>query len=957
MRTARAAALLTTALVTSSCQPRGSAWSPDTLAVVVESADPGVQRAAADLARLIGASTGVTPEIVASAGETDAPHPLLVGDGPWGCPSLTLDAYQVSKTAHDGRLSLRFCGGSALGTQYAVYEWLHGMGVRFVHPEQTYVPKRTNVPTGTREGEPSFALRGYHIHTQHPLELLEALVENDEVEVERAHRYIDWLVANRQNALQWILLDSVPESEWKQQAARITEYAHRRGVLVIAQTSFTSEQQNAHRVIDTADAIDDFQQIRDGIDSIMEAGFDGLCFNLGSSEFSETDPDQTIAWMNEAAGWALEQHGVPAFMVNHVPAGLYVPEYDVNFFDLGGFAEPEAGAYVHTTMFYGLRGPAPVYGNTSFERQASFLAQELAERQVVYYPESAWWLTFDDTIPLFLPIYVERRIDDLNFLSTFEGVDGHMTFSSGWEWGYWLTDLAIARGTWAPEKTYDEILDDVLGPFGNGAASRVTRLAAEQKDALLDGGLTPFLTGEDVPTEIGVAAGIVFHPLVATPQSVLALTAEDLDSYAAAVDDLADHCVELSTLAAEWRDAAGDGLTPHDVVFPQAGLEWARPAAVIGKAPVLEEFRDATEITSLRCDNALLGQQALVAARRAALGQDPGGDPAALLAQARALTQQAQQIVLRREIAYRYEPERVSSDAQVNATDYDYRVNGRTHRLFFWHYRDDAIQNALDGLTGGLSVSPVQFLAGAQVTVDPSHAGFDEGSTVDIAWGDGAVDALVVDSGSIATHVYGTAGQITLSLDAVASGQSVELDVRLSSALAIYDIPSETVTLTVPDNELASNAILAFVPDFELGVNSTSGAFVASLARDRDADGLADFGTVDHLPPGTRTGDDVSIAGVELVLPVETATGRIGTIRIQDATFAWTFTSADTTITACTLAGDVPVSVLVAVIVATGVLEEEGALNILADIFGFDAASPPPTVAVELSLAGQLQPP
>jgi len=957
VRTARAVSLAIAVLTLTSCQTREGGWNANTLAVVVESADPGVQRAAADLSRLIGESTGVTPPVVASADETGLTHLLLVGDGSWSCPALTLDAYQVSKTTHDARSALRFCGGSALGAQYAVYEWLHGMGVRFLHPEQTYVPKRTNVPTGTREGEPAFPLRGYHIHTQHPLELLEALVENDAAEVERAHRYIDWLVANRQNALQWILLDSVPESEWKQQASRITEYAHRRGVLVIAQSSFTSEQQNAHRLIDTADAIDDFQQIRDGIDSILEAGFDAICLNLGSSEFSETDPDETIAWMNEAASWALDQHGVPAFMVNHVPAGLYVPEYDASFFDLGGFADAEAGAYVHTTMFYGLRGPAPVYGNTTFERQAAFLTQELAERQVVYYPESAWWLTFDNTLPLFLPIYVERRIDDLNYLSTLEGVDGHMTFSSGWEWGYWLTDLAIARGTWAPEETYDEILDDILGPFGHGAASRVTRLAAEQKIALLEGGLTPFLTGEDVPTEIGVAAGIVFHPLIATPQAVLALSADDLDTYADAVGELAEHCVQLNELAAEWRDAAGDGLTPHDVVFPQAGLEWARPATVIGKAPVLEEFRDATEITSLRCDNALAGQQALVAARRAALGQDPGGDPVALLALARAITQQAQQIVLRREIAYRYEPERVSSDAQVNATDYDYRVNGRTHRLFFWHYRDDAIQNALDGLTGGLSVTPVQFLAGAQVTVDPSQAGFDDASTVDIAWGDGAIESLVVDSGASAAHVYGTAGQLTLSLDAIASGQPVELEVRLSSALAIYDIPRDTVTLTVPDSDLASSAILAFVPDFELGVNATNGAFVASLARDRDADGFADFGTVDHLPAGTRVGDDVSIAGVELVLPVETATGRIGTIRIQDATFAWTFTNADTTITACTIAGDVPVSELVAVIVATGVLEVEGALNILAGIFGFDAAAPPATVAVELTLEGQIQAP
>ncbi len=28
------------------------------------------------------------------------------------------------------------------------------------------------------------------------------------------------------------------------------------------------------------------------------------------------------------------------------------------------------------------------------------------------------------------------------------GVDNHLTFSSGWEWGYWLVDWSIARWSW-----------------------------------------------------------------------------------------------------------------------------------------------------------------------------------------------------------------------------------------------------------------------------------------------------------------------------------------------------------------------------------------------------------------------------------------------------------------------------------------------------------------------------
>lgn len=957
---ARLALASASVLAAVSCSPNPGGWSPEDLVIVVATNDAGVQRAAADLSRLVEASTGVAPPIVGELADARRTHPLLIGEGPWVCPDLPEDAYLVKPVVYEGSAALRFCGGGALGTQYAVYEWLHALGVRFVHPEQTFVPRRNDVPSELPEEErgvrePSFALRGFHLHTQHPLELLEALLEDDAAEVERAHRYIDWLVANKQNVLQWILLDSIPEEEWKAQATRITEYAHRRGVKVIAETSFTSEQQNAHRLIDPADGVDDLQQLRDGMDSVLEAGFDGLAINLGSSEFSETDADETIGWMNEGASHALAGHDVPFFVVNHVPAGLFVPEYGVNFYDLPGFAEPGVGTYVHTTMFYGLRGPAPVYGNSDFGRQTAYLTGEVDERPIVYYPESAWWLTFDDTLPLFLPIYVERRIDDLNFLSTVPGVDGHVTFSSGWEWGYWLTDLAIARGTWTPARTFDETLDDVLGPFGEKSVDRVTRLTLEQKDALLDGGLTPFLTGEDVPTEIGVAAGIVFHSLIPPAASVLSMTESALDSYTDSLDALEEHCVAVREIADEWRADVGGGLTPHEVVFPMA-LESPRPAAVIGRSPILEELRDATAITALRCENSLLGQRALVAARRIALALEPSGDPEALLASARSLTQQAQQIVVLREAAYRYEPDRVSSDANENATDYDYRVNGRTHRLFFWHYRDDAIAAALAGETGALSVSPVQFLAGATVTVDPSDAGLDEGTPVQIDWGDGALGSVVVSSGAVAVHVYSTAGQITLGLDALASGQPIVVDVPLSSALSIYAIPRDSVSLVVPDSDLAESAIVAFVPDLEIGVNSTSGSFVASLARDRDSDGAADFGTVAHLPPGTRTADDVSIPGLEVELPVESAAGRIGTLRIRDAELSWTFLDADATLSSGSLAGEVLVSELVAVIVATGVLEEEGALNILSTIFGFDPAAPPESVPVELALSGTRRP-
>src|SRR5688572_4550193 len=113
---------------------RGEGWRAEDLAIVV--AEEGAVRwAAEDLARLIGEATGVTPPIVANVEDTDRLHPMLVGEGPWTCPALADGAYYVSPVAFGGRSALRFCGGGVLGRQYAVYEWLHALGVRFVHPE------------------------------------------------------------------------------------------------------------------------------------------------------------------------------------------------------------------------------------------------------------------------------------------------------------------------------------------------------------------------------------------------------------------------------------------------------------------------------------------------------------------------------------------------------------------------------------------------------------------------------------------------------------------------------------------------------------------------------------------------------------------------------------------------------------------------------------------------------
>ena len=67
--------------------------------------------------------------------------------------------------------------------------------------------------------------------------------------------------------------------------------------------------------------------------------------------------------------------------------------------------------------------------------------------EVWYYPESAYWVSFDNSLPFFYNSYISSRTNDIKHLET-KNVQGHLTFSSGWEYGYWFIDWMIAQKTW-----------------------------------------------------------------------------------------------------------------------------------------------------------------------------------------------------------------------------------------------------------------------------------------------------------------------------------------------------------------------------------------------------------------------------------------------------------------------------------------------------------------------------
>ena len=74
-------------------------------------------------------------------------------------------------------------------------------------------------------------------------------------------------------------------------------------------------------------------------------------------------------------------------------------------------------------------------------------------------------MNYDIDVPLALPVYGQRRVDDLRYIASQEAqgvkIDGQNVFSSGWAYGYWLSDIAAMRGAWDPQSEASS-LDDAF---------------------------------------------------------------------------------------------------------------------------------------------------------------------------------------------------------------------------------------------------------------------------------------------------------------------------------------------------------------------------------------------------------------------------------------------------------------------------------------------------------------
>nr|HEX4316445.1 hypothetical protein [Kofleriaceae bacterium] len=476
-----------------------------------------------------------------------------------------------------------------LGAQYGVAALLEHLGFRFRHPTDTLVP---TAPTpDDRDGVvgpvhfPQTRVRGFQFHTLHPIEPYFAAWENAPGALDDWKAMVDWVVKNRGNFIQWAALDDIYDqarySEWQPQTRAMIDYAHSRGVRVgLAFELFsTANLQFAFDVIDDTTAPFG-PQVAARLPLIVDQlPFDVYALSFG--EFVDSDPDQFISAVNEVATQIhalapnAEMHGVVHLGATQTVQyeGMTLPYYF-----LLKFADPSIVPDIHTAMYFDLfESAGGAYGYASFGDHLEYLVDRMcAQQPAAYYPEDAYWVAFDNSVPTFMPIYVRSRWTDLKMIPTAAPppcapLDEHLVFSSGWEWGFWLNDTTSLRSSYELPSDPHASIDQQLEPdLGHAAAELVGQLADAQHDALIGDGLAAYVAGRDALIE-AAAPKIVSQPDRITFDELAAGSAADRDAFDSSVltpleahrDAVAQLQSELDALdlpASRWTNEIRDGF-------------------------------------------------------------------------------------------------------------------------------------------------------------------------------------------------------------------------------------------------------------------------------------------------------------------------------------------------------------------------------------------------------------
>ncbi len=893
-----------------------------------------------------------------------------------------------NRLGDEGATFVLTAGGSKLAQQYASYEVLRRLGVRFFHPEQEYVPrheladlrelaKRPTAISGTAtddgDHEPDFGWRSWNFHSSHPLEHLESF-SDAAYPIDEARNVNEWQVKNFGNRFRGA---GRGVATGDSRAIRVAELEEMRSELGFPRgTGITlhNQQQGASAEIDRESSTPVQQQIEDIVTERLTATPDARWFGIhfGETEFSTTDADETVQWINWAGRKALElAPDVEVEINNHITGSQPMegygdlgcpnttsPDGTADYYDLSFHTDPRLGVRVHTVMFYPLEGPARVYNQQSFAHKLCLMEQASAEgRRVGWFPEGSWWLSFDNPIPVYLPLHIWTRWRDVDLLRPLLASRGngtlkdHRMFNSGHEWGYWQQDYAVGMLGWnadvTPEQIWDELLDPLCPPSAwrdgcavkDEVASIMTAVVDHQRELFLEapdwqgnpGGLYTYFAGEDQADIIASDSGLEFRPVRVSFAQVMQWDRAALDHFRAT--DLAA-INEAAVLNAGWRDR----FNKVREFVAEDGLPW------------FEEIVDGVEINEMRARQTAALYTAVLAVREGELVGDP--EPTALgeaqYGAAQMVLNQAEIIIRRREAAYRYAPEQVYGGGLTpetgvpNGTTYPYRVHTKTHLLTYWNNRDAEVRAILDG--DALDPQNVQLV----------EAMDEPGAAVTLTWPEDAVatgsvtigESIVVDPSITEVDLGPDEGYWPVAGSVVANNPFVDVRGGIVRSSVRAMTPKSGLELIVPADEMAQGVLAGVFPAIQWAWVSEPDALV--FATDEDDDGSVDHQRVVYAA-ATLDGDAFETAEVAFTIPVSTSGGDEVEVQLSQVVLSGEL-AGGVIGDPIHLLGQISVDDLVAALVILAGFDEAGSLLLLAGLLDFDADNPPDTVPVEALL-------
>ncbi|HXW69551.1 MAG TPA: hypothetical protein VEJ88_08055, partial [Dissulfurispiraceae bacterium] len=603
--------------------------------------------------------------------------------------------YEWSSSGRKGRVVLALKSPSFQGVSFGLYGLLQEkLGFKFYHPKRTIIPFRKQWPLPANfqwEAFPRFARKGFHIHTLHPVELTEQLHDPDYPEAaEDLREYIDWLARNQQDTVQFYLLRHIDRSLWTSHAADLVEYAHKRGVEAGVEFSLFMIQQEAFQTIKL---LRFFPSYTDQIDStlswLFRVKWDFVTVDFSMGEYLPDLGKLMPGLKTHLIRQVTERYKTRMMIPTHVIDSQYWCRTDPSGPGEEVLKEgyPKTGILIHTVMFYALDEPsAPAYGNINFHGMLCRAIQENKRRETWYWPESAYWVSFDNSVPMLLLPYLDARYSDMETMERI-GVDSHLTFSSGWEWGYWLVDWSIARWSW----NYNEngtvrttsplsLLNDLFADPGMYVLFQ--RALALQNFYFKDRGLIGFMSALDPSAELPWPFNMPFQPRPFFPNSWLLYKASDAEAEnvaASVVSGLESYALEMNAVVRGLQLETERLYSGRKQVSPEVPL-------------IARELTRALEVTALRAQHRSLTIRALLAQRKGHWWLPATKEAEGLLRQAAGVRLQALALVGQQEKIYRY-PVSLIARQRKNFTAYNFGYLYPASDLFFWRREEEQVRH------------------------------------------------------------------------------------------------------------------------------------------------------------------------------------------------------------------------------------------------------------------------